>query len=437
MVKRFLFNQKDIYQTPTSSGCYLYKDQNNKIIYVGKAVNLKNRLISYLSTGVIGKTKSLVENIKYVSLIQTDNEIESLILESLLIKKYQPKYNILLKDDKSYLYIKITNEKYPRVITDRKTDNKIKYKYVYGPFPSTSQVRYLLKIIRKIFPYSTHKPGKKGCLDSQIGLCDPCPSNIERINSSRKKAQLTKTYQDNIRGLVKILSGKIKKVRLDIVKNIDRYSKTEDYESALKERQKLEAYDYITQKKSNVEEFLKNPNFLSDIKNAQLKSLASFLKTSHDLKEIECFDVAHISGKYTTASVVRFTNGFANKKYYRNLKIQSKKVSNDIASMKEVALRRKKHLSDWGKPDLMLIDGGVAQVNVFKSVFKNQDLIIIGYEKRSDHLVYQKQNNQYQRLKLKNQEYEYLVKQLIAEAHRFARRYHHHLIKNTNFPELI
>ena len=162
---------------PETPGVYIFWDKNIPI-YVGKAINLKRRVSSYFNLHLEPKTKKLMSEAETLSYIKVNSDFEALLLEANLIKKYLPKYNIVSKDDKHPLYITISKEEFPRILTSRKTDLKkrdlIAY---YGPFPSSSNVKSILKIIRKIFPYSDHAIGKRPCLYSQIGLCDPCPNS--------------------------------------------------------------------------------------------------------------------------------------------------------------------------------------------------------------------------------------------------------------------
>jgi excinuclease ABC subunit C len=165
---------------PTDPGCYLFKDKNSKIIYVGKAKNLRKRVKSYVQKNDLdAKTQSLIKHVESVDYIATDNEVEAFILENTLVKKYQPKYNIDLKDAKSYAFIQLTDEEFPRVLLARKKTGKGKF---YGPFVSAQERDYILHFLRKTFALKTCKKlPKKPCLRHHINLCDaPCAGLINK-----------------------------------------------------------------------------------------------------------------------------------------------------------------------------------------------------------------------------------------------------------------
>src|SRR5258708_26848424 len=161
---------------PSDPGVYQFKDENGVVLYVGKAKNLKNRLTSYFLTNLLPKTAQMVSLATDVSYIKVNSEFEALLLEANLIKKYKPKYNIALKDDKSPLYIGITKDKYPRIITFRKKDmSNLDLKASFGPFLDGGGATRILRIIRRIIPFSQHLPSKRICLYKQLGFCNPCP----------------------------------------------------------------------------------------------------------------------------------------------------------------------------------------------------------------------------------------------------------------------
>jgi len=205
---------------PKNPGVYIFWHKS-KVIYIGKAINLKNRLTSYLQINLNLKTRRMINFSETVSFIKVENELEALLLEAYLIKKNQPKYNIIAKDDKNPLYIKITKEKYPRIITARKIDeNKKDYISFFGPFPSSSIVKSVLRSLRKTFPYSDHKIAKKACIYNQIGLCNPCPSVIESLGILKEKEKLRKLYLSNIKVIDSILKGNYRKIQRDLYKKM-------------------------------------------------------------------------------------------------------------------------------------------------------------------------------------------------------------------------
>ena len=188
--------QKLKVKLPETAGVYFfYKD--SKVIYIGKAINLKRRVSSYFDIDLELKTAKMVSEATRIDYIKVNSELEALLLEAKLIRSYMPHYNIISKDDKHPLYILITKEEYPRVISARKLmTNNYQLMASYGPFPSSRIVYAVLRMLRKIFPYSDHKVGKRPCLYSHIGLCSPCPNEIVH---STKYLILRKKYLKNIK----------------------------------------------------------------------------------------------------------------------------------------------------------------------------------------------------------------------------------------------
>lgn len=214
-------------------------------------------------------------------------------------------------------------------------------------------------------------------------------------------------------------------------------SKLKDFEKAAVLRDKIDKLDYITQPAIPIDRFFENPNLAADIRNEEMKKLRdllkNYIKVGKKLKRIECFDVSHISGVYSTASMVTFVEGEPDKAYYRHFKINQKKSADDISSMKEVAKRRAKHFSGWGVPDLIIVDGGKAQVNAFLGVFKDKDIPVVGLAKKEEKLVIPKEKN-FVQFAVPKGPARNLVQRLRDEAHRFAQRYHHKLLKKSLIP---
>ena len=404
----------------------------DKAIYIGKAVNLKNRLLSYLQINLAPKTKSMISEACDVSFIKVNSELESLLLEAHLVRKNQPKYNATLKDDKHPLYIIITNEYYPRILCVRKLDAKnYQPKAIFGPFPNSKNVYSVLKMLRRIFPFSDHKLGRRGCLYNHIGLCNPCPNEIEKIKDEKLKIKLKGKYLKNIRNIKLILSRNIHSVRRSLEKEMRQFSKEEKFEEAFFVKKQIENIDYITQPILPTHYFVENPNLYEDLRAQELSELKKILNSyfiiHNSLTRIECFDVAHLAGTNPTASMVTFINGEADKRLYRHFRIRNRKGNDDIASLSEVARRRLRHLSDWGKPDLIIVDGGVGQVHAFTSIlYSNKvDIPVVGIAKNPDRLIVGGK-----KIRLTGSVLN-LVARIRNEAHRFARAYHHKLVKKS------
>ncbi len=242
----------------------------------------------------------MVSSSKYISYIVTKNEFESLILEAELIKKEKPKYNVIQKDDKSPLYIKITNEEFPRVVLCRKTQikNQGESSY-YGPYLSTKDARKLIRTIRKFIPFSDHKPNKKPCFYSQIGQCKPCPSLIKETRDPKEQKRLKSIYLNNIKKLRSVLEGNVLLVKRKLEKELKNLIEKENYEEARDLSKRIDFFEKITERKTEPNKYLENPNLIIDIREAELESLTVFLKKFYKvnkIKRIECFDVSHLSG---------------------------------------------------------------------------------------------------------------------------------------------
>jgi excinuclease ABC subunit C len=424
-----------VYNTfPDSAGVYVFF-KDDYPIYIGKAINLKRRVSSYFDLDLEGKTASMVNEAQELSYIQVGSELEALLLEAKLIRSYMPKYNVAAKDDKHPLYIQITAELYPRVITARKIAEREKNIAFYGPFPSSRNVRSVLRMLRRIFPYSDHKLGKRGCLYSHIGLCDPCPNIIEMAGDKLQMSNLRNQYLKNIKHIRSILDGNITKVRGNLVKEMEELSQNQDFEKAGLIRDQIQKLEYITRPQMPTEFYMQNPNLYEDIRKKEALQLSAVLKKFNisipKIERIECFDVAHLAGTSPTASMVTFIKGEPDKNFYRHFRIRQIKSQDDYASMKEVISRRKNHLKDWGKPDLIIVDGGKGQVSVFLRELEGENIPVVGLAKRFETLVIPVKTYGTTALK----EYRFpkgaalnLVERIRDEAHRFARAYHHKLI---------
>lgn len=416
---------------PESPGVYIYY-KNSLPIYVGKAINLKRRVSSYFSLDLEPKTASLMKEANELSYIQVTSELEALLLEARLIRAHMPHYNIAAKDDKHPLYIQITKEKFPRIMTIRKTElTKIPNLRIYGPFPSSENVRSVLRMLRKIFPFSDHKIAKRPCLYSHIGLCDPCPNEISNNQDLKSKQIQIKKYKTNIRHIRTILDGKIENVKSDIEKEMQIASKNEDYEKAAALRNKVQSLVYITSPQMPTDYYIENPNLYEDMRRKELSQLKNILINCNlsivNLTRIECFDIAHLSGTGAAASMVVFTDGEADKSNYRHFRIRQGKRSSDVDSLKEVIARRINHLKDWGIPNLIIVDGGVGQVRAFISILNDKkiEIPVVGIAKHPDRLIVGDN-----KIKLSGNAY-HLIARMRDEAHRFARVYHHKLLSKS------
>ena len=416
---------------PTKPGVYLFKNSAGKVVYIGKAVNLRQRVKSYFqkSAPLGPKTSSLVGQIKKIGHVQVESELEALLLEAALIKKHWPKFNSRSKDDKQPLYIKITKEDLSRVTTARAGDIDEKT-ICFGPFPKTKTVKEVLRLLRRIFPFCSCKKNQgKPCLYWHLGLCQPSPRLIVRLP---KKKALTerKKYQQNIANLTAFLKGKKKSLISRLKREMKRAARKKNFEEAAKIRDQVEALEYITQPFRRISQYLANPNLLADLRQEELKDLNKWLKryfpkAKGPFRRIEAYDISNIRGTSAAGSMVVFVNGEAQKSAYRRFKIKTKKTPDDLAMIKEVLKRRARH-REWDLPDLIFIDGGQTQVKTAQRALEKSHLKmvpIVGLAKRSDSLVVKEEKISCP----KNSPATNLLKRIQAEAHRFAIAYHRHL----------
>ncbi len=391
---------------PHKPGVYLFKDEKGQIIYVGKAIDLKTRVSS-------------PRNWKWdsVETIVVESELEALILEANLIKKYLPKFNIRLTDNKDYLYIKITKENFPKIITARKHDLKNALKY-FGPFPSSKTVRETLKSLRKVFPWCNG--GKKTCFYFHLGLCPgACTNEINQEN-----------YIKIIKNFIKFMQNKKDDLIKELTKEMSKLSKEQNFEQANKIKKTLEGINYLTQTQ-RVSSYLENPNFLEDEKKLALNELQQVLNLSKIPNRIEGYDISNIQGKQAVGSMVVLTNGDIDKSQYRKFKIRAENKPNDVGMMREIIKRRFKN--DWPYPDLIIVDGGRGQTNAAKLEIRNSklEIFVFGLAKRMEWLY--SPDGKIIKLSRKSPALK-LLQKLRDEAHRFAITYHRKLYQKTAVP---
>ena len=381
-------------------------------------MSLRKRISSYfLKNETLGeKTKALVSQIRKIKTISTESEVEAFLLEERLVKKYIPRFNISLKDDKAYPLLKITTEdKYPAVFIVRKKDD-IKSLY-FGPYTSANSLKTVLKIIRRIFPYqSVARHGNRLCLYYHLGLC-PCPSVTNNHN-----------YKKTIKRIILFLEGNTKKVIKDLEKERDSLSKKLDFENASLLQKKIDAIKLITSPFYKPFVYEENPNFKSDVLQKELNSLIQILNENKvnvkKLERIECYDISNISGKSATASMVVLKNGEKDTSSYRRFKIRGfyNNKANDFAMLSEVLKRRFNH-NEWPFPDLLVVDGGKGQVSsVLKVLSKlNVKIPLIGLAKKEETII----TSALKEIKLpRNSKALLLIIKIRNEAHRFAITYH-------------
>lgn len=369
-------------ELPKDPGVYFHKDASGEIIYVGKAARLNNRVRQYFHKSRVRdpKTDVLVAEIADTDWMVVESEIEALFLEAEMVRRYMPRFNILLRDDKSLSYIRIDYDSdFPTVSTTRRPlDDGAKY---FGPYLSSFTIRQALKALRRIFPFATKKtPGqKRATLHYHLGL-DP---GLEEGKTSLQD------YRANLRKLIAVIEGKRKNIESEIEKDMNRAAKAEDFETAAKLRNQLFAL-----KNLNKQVIFSDKEFLDISKDHALTELVDLLGLDKFPRRMEGYDISHMQGSDVVASMVVFTNGVSDKGEYRKFKTR-KDQNNDFFNMHETITRRlsEKNIKAWGKPNLVIIDGGKGQLDAAtraRDEMGRQAIPFIGLAKREEQIVIKK-----------------------------------------------
>ncbi len=388
--------EEKIKKLPDSPGVYIFKNKEGEIVYIGKAGRLPKRVKSYFLKSADPRAKRMIKDFHDLDYRETETVIEALILEAKLIKKHEPFYNIKQKDDKSFLYVVITDEEYPRVILKRGREKK-DGRAVFGPFVSSSAIRQALRILRKIFPYNTHtekqlKRMKRPCFYYQIGLCPgACADDLDRGE-----------YMEDIKNIELFFEGKKKQVLESLEERMHQASKKQDYEKAQKLKKQISSINHIYD-----------------------TALITPPELEEERMRIEGYDISNLGGKLATGSMVVFRGGRPQKGEYRKFKIKTIKDSDDIGMMREVLERR--FDNSWDLPSVVLVDGGKAHVALARTVISENglDIPVVGIakgEKRDKNELVGDRVNVKKKTLIKVRD----------EAHRFAQKYHKKL-RNKDF----
>ncbi len=415
---------------PDKPGVYFFK-KGNITLYIGKATSLRSRVRSYFSKDLIATRGPMILDMVTISTSiefqETDSVLESLILEANLIKKYKPKYNTKEKDNKSFNYVCITKDILPKVIIVRGRGLiKKEYSKVYGPFPNGLQLREAMKIIRPIFPFIDNDSIKKNNIEfyKQLGLIPTVSVNITKqkssfsdrsgpwsslIRGSEKKnfsaSQLE--YKNNIKNLKLFFEGKKKSVVINLKKEMSLYASQREFEKAGVIKKRIFALGHI--------------NDVSLLKNEISENSVLGYR-------IEAYDIAHMGGRNMVGVMTVLENNEVNKAEYRKFIIKTQDGANDTGALEEVLSRRLRHI-EWGLPNLIVVDGSTAQVNVIKRVLSRYqfEIPVVGVVKDESH-------NPKALLGDENLIKKYKKQILLAnnESHRFAIAFHK-LKRNKNF----
>lgn len=379
---------------PDQAGVYSFC-ANKSALYIGKAISIRKRVKSHFNQPNF-KDSLFLKEAEKIGYIATDSEIEALILEARLIKKIQPKYNVIWKDDKHFFFVAIS--KGPLSYFSITHQPKAKGFLHIGPFTDGWALKQALKILRKIFPYYIAKKHPKGpCQYCHLGLCPGPNPNI-------------KEYKKTIFNLKKFLLGEKKSVVKMLKREMDLASRMKNFEKAAELRDKI---FYLENVLAHKKIFSKE-----SWPSSQLKELFS-----NPLERIEGYDISNIQGKEAVGSMVVFIKGRPEKSLYRKFRIKTLNTPNDTAMIKEVLSRRLKH-KEWDLPSAVLIDGGKGQLNAALSILGDSKIIALALAKRNSELYLKDRKVLLESLP---KEVSDLILQVRDESHRFAQSYHHKL----------
>ncbi len=426
--------QKKLADLPKNPGVYFFKNQSGETIYIGKAAVLKNRVRQYFQKSKVRdiKTDALIADIADAEWIEVETELDALILEAEMVRRYLPQYNIMLRDDRSLEFVRVDiKSSHPTVTTVRRPlDDGAEY---FGPYMNGFAMRRALKYLRRAFPYSTGRNTgqKRASLHYHLGL-DP---GLEGGKTSLED------YRKNLRKLMSYLRGNRKKLINDIEREMHKAAKAKNFESAAKLRNQLSALRALDSKI-----IFSDREFMDISKDKGLAGLAELLNLAEAPKRIEAFDVSHMQGTDSAASMVVFSYGMPDKASYRKFKLRIS-GNDDFAHIREALGRRlsQSNQKKWVLPNLFLIDGGKGQLSsALKTLEGNQiNKPAIGLAKREEEIIVHKSlafnqdyliknggfinasSEEYVNLLLpKNSDIVKLLQRIRDESHRFAVSYH-------------
>jgi excinuclease ABC subunit C len=403
------------------------KDGQGRVLYVGKAKNLRNRAGHYFTQAAAEdyRTSDLVKLISDVDFIETDSDVDALLMEARLVKDIQPRFNIDLKDDKSFPYLQIrTREEFPRVEftrTPRRRGVKL-----YGPFTSAKGLRLAINVLQRVFKFRTCSLDIKTddprwrwfrpCILHSIHQCTaPCNFRVSKED-----------YRKQIRSLRMVLAGKKERLIVEMQKEMQQASAGMQYEKAARLRDEIDALQNLG-RRGDVDKDVQPQVFFIEPKKG-LVGLRKILGLPQTPRTIEGIDIAHLSGNETVASLVTFIDGLPFKPTYRRYRIRSVSGVDDFASIREVVTRRfrRKAQDENVFPDILLIDGGKGQLNAAQEAFQllqREPPALISLAKREEEIH---RPGEHESLRLGRHAAALRLLQYVRdEAHRFAQHYHH------------
>jgi excinuclease ABC subunit C len=424
---------------PKTPGVYLMKDDNGRVIYIGKSASLRDRVSSYFQAGtkLEHKKLGLVDQIVDFEILETETEVEALLAENRLIKDVQPRYNARLLDDKTFPYLMVTTgEEFPGVYVTR--EPRTKGVKLFGPFTSVHSLKEAVTVLQKAFKFRTchleisdsddNRRFFRPCLLYPIKQCTaPCAAKISKD-----------TYRSDIARLLRVLEGGKKGVLRSMEKEMIQASEDRDYELAARLRDEIKALTSLGERGAKGEQEYWQPEaFVTDPRQG-LEKLQEALSLPEVPRIVEGIDIAHLQGGETVGSKVCFIDGVPFKDGYRRYKIKHGQGNNDYLSIQEVVGRRYREAGASHElfPDVILIDGGLGQLHAAMDVFKTMDVkppMVISLAKKEE-LVYMQARSEPARLTRNNAGLR-LLQYIRDEAHRFAQHYHHILRRKSQLEE--
>jgi excinuclease ABC subunit C len=401
--------KKQIILAPPAPGVYLMRDQVGRVIYVGKAKSLKKRLLNYFGSKLESKTQALMAKVAQIEYRLAPSEAMALLLEYKLIHEFNPHYNISLKDDKSFPWVRVSSEVYPCLQIVRKKTAAARY---LGPYTSANLLKSALKIIRREFAFrSCLRLPKQSCVYHRINLCPaPCIGKID-----------TQEYRRLIDSIILILEGKSDLLVHKLAELMQEKSRAKDFEAAARIRDQISVLSQIS---------CGPPGRGSQ---NELESLKSGLGLKNLPARIEGFDLSSLSGTLAVGSMVSFYQGAPDKNSYRRFKIKSFSGIDDYKMLAEVVGRRYTRLLQEKKslPDLLLIDGGKGHILTAARQLELLGLQIplVSIAKEKENIYKINPPGKISRVLLREGTALNLIRRVRDEAHRFALAYHHLLRK--------
>jgi len=422
-------NKKFYQNLSNNPGVYLFRDKNHRVLYVGKALNLKKRVRNYFDKQPKEKRiENLLKEAQKIDFIEVSSEIEALLLEARLIKQRWPKYNVRLKDDKRYLYVGITKEKYPKIALIRQPEREEKLLAWYGPFPTAASLKEILRLLRRVFPYRTCRQlTDKTCLYYHLNLC---PGMCLRE---------TTDYRQTIKKIMMFLDGQINPLVKKLQKEMETLAKKEEFEQAGQLKRQIQMIESFLHRYGRGEDEEKPQRQMDELRKLLVKYSGI---EPNKIERLEAYDVANLGENLIVGAMVVFLNGEPSKEDYRQFKLTWS--GGDPGGIKQILSRRLTH-QEWLFPQVILVDGGKTQVAAAFEALREENLFktipVLGLAKKEERIFIPKvikekivswKTFKYQSSSLVHQ----LLQQARDEAHRFAQRYYKKLHRKVIFSSL-